>query len=139
MNQRAIRALVRKDLKVVVQSKAVLLPIIIVPLLMLAIPLVMLFVMARVPISNQDMQEIEPMLRNPVFAGMTPLEAMRLARVRLVTGKVTRSWTTLNASRNSTSLNVKRVNWNARPNSSINRSPSCRPQSKPILLSIELP
>lgn len=37
MNQRAIRALVRKDLKVVIQSKAVLLPIIIVPLLMLVV------------------------------------------------------------------------------------------------------
>ncbi|MDA8217427.1 MAG: ABC transporter permease subunit [Dehalococcoidales bacterium] len=37
MNWRAIRAIVRKDLKVVTQSKAVLLPLILVPLIMLVI------------------------------------------------------------------------------------------------------
>jgi ABC-2 type transport system permease protein len=71
------RTIVRKEWADMLRNKLVFYVVIFVPLLMLAIPLVMLFVMARVPISNQDMQEIEPMLRNPVFAGMTPLEAMQ--------------------------------------------------------------
>ena len=37
MNARAIRAIVRKDLMVVLQSKAVLLPIVVVPLVMLLV------------------------------------------------------------------------------------------------------
>jgi ABC-type Na+ efflux pump permease subunit len=37
MNQRAMRAIIRKDLKVVLQSKAVLIPLIMVPLLILVI------------------------------------------------------------------------------------------------------
>ena len=37
MNQRAMRAIIRKDLKVVLQSKAVLIPLIVVPLLLLMI------------------------------------------------------------------------------------------------------
>jgi ABC-2 type transport system permease protein len=52
MNMRAVRAIVRKDLSVVLQSKAVLLPIIIVPLvLLLVLPVIATFApqLANVP------------------------------------------------------------------------------------------
>lgn len=74
---RQFRTIVRKEWADMVRNKLVLYVVILVPLLMAAIPIAMLFVMARVPISAQDMQEIEPMLKNPIFAGMTPLEAMQ--------------------------------------------------------------
>ncbi len=74
---RQFRTIVRKEWADMVRNKLVLYVVILVPLFMAAIPIAMLFAMARVPISAQDMREIEPMLKNPVFAGMTPLEAMQ--------------------------------------------------------------
>ncbi|MCX7670959.1 MAG: ABC transporter permease subunit [Anaerolineae bacterium] len=74
---RQFRTIVRKEWADMVRNKLVLYVVILVPLLMAAIPIAMLFVMSRVPISAQDMEEIEPMLTNPIFAGMTPVEAMQ--------------------------------------------------------------
>ncbi len=65
MNWRAIRAIVRKDLKVVVQNKGVIIPIIVVPLLILGI---LPALAALVPLFEADLsdafREFEPFLAN---------------------------------------------------------------------------
>jgi ABC-2 type transport system permease protein len=44
---------------------------------MTALPVIMLFVMGRTPVSAQDMEEMGRVLRNPVFTGMNPTEAIQ--------------------------------------------------------------
>ncbi|MBZ0305752.1 MAG: ABC transporter permease subunit [Anaerolineae bacterium] len=62
MNWRAIRAIIRKDLKVVFQSKAVLMPIIIVPLLLLVlIPGGMGIALTRVEMPEDDLKDFDLM------------------------------------------------------------------------------
>ncbi len=82
MNWRAIRAVVRKDLKVVGQSKMVMLPLILVPLLLLVVmPLAMTLPIVLSPDSmtgtSSDMQELFDMLPaglSQEFEGMGDVE-----------------------------------------------------------------
>ena len=60
MNARAIRAVIRKDLFAVVRSKAVLIPLILVPLLMLVImPALMVFVGRAAPSSSATISALQ--------------------------------------------------------------------------------
>ncbi|MCX7708090.1 MAG: ABC transporter permease [Anaerolineae bacterium] len=72
-----IRTIIIKEWLDVRRNKLVLSVVLFVPLLMAAIPIAMLIIMARVPISQSDYQELGPMLENPLFAGLTPTEAMQ--------------------------------------------------------------
>ncbi len=80
MNWRAIRALVRKDLKVVVQNKGVVLPIILLPLILfIVIPALALFIPSMsAGASSQDLAEltrmVAPGLRDQLV-GLTPDQA----------------------------------------------------------------
>ncbi|MDQ1301588.1 MAG: type transport system permease protein, partial [Chloroflexota bacterium] len=74
---RQFRTIIRKEWADMLRNKLVFYVVIFVPLLMLAIPVVMLFVMGRVPVSEQDLREMERLLQNPIFAGMSPAEAMQ--------------------------------------------------------------
>jgi ABC-2 type transport system permease protein len=63
MNSRAIRAIVRKDLKVVSQSKGVLIPLIVVPLIMfVALPLLATFAPAAMNIPGASLSDVESFL-----------------------------------------------------------------------------
>jgi ABC-2 type transport system permease protein len=66
MNTRAIRAIVRKDLKVVSQSKAVLIPLLIVPVIMFVImPAVLALLMPlSMNMPGASLSSIEPFLEN---------------------------------------------------------------------------
>jgi len=75
MNQ--INTVIRKEWEDGMRNKTVLSVVIIVPLVMTAMPLIMLFVMGRTPVKAQDMEEMGLLLRNPVFAGMNPIEAIQ--------------------------------------------------------------
>ncbi len=72
-----IRTIIAKEWADVRRNKLVLYVIVFVPLLMTAIPVVMLYFTARVPISQRDYQELGRVLENPLFAGMSPAEAMQ--------------------------------------------------------------
>ncbi len=74
---RQFRALVRKEWADMLRNKLVFYVVIFVPLLMLAIPVAMLFVMRQVPPNEQDLAELGRMLQNPIFAGMNAVEAMQ--------------------------------------------------------------
>lgn len=74
---RQFRAIVGKEWADMRRNKLVISVVIFVPLLMVAIPIVMLIVMSRTPISEQDLREVERMLANPLFAGMNSLDAMQ--------------------------------------------------------------
>lgn len=78
MNRRAIAAIVRKDIRVALQSKAVTLPLIIVPLvIVIAMPLLVTFIVrfaGGAAMSAQDMQELRAMMPPELmeqFAGLT--------------------------------------------------------------------
>lgn len=82
LNQRAIRAIMRKDLRQVTQNKMVWLPMVILPLILLVImPLAMVLLPTLFPTADADMEEVITMLdRAPAFmraplAEMTPLQA----------------------------------------------------------------
>jgi len=77
MNQ--IRTIMGKEWFEMIRNKIVFSVIIFVPLVMTAIPVLFLFVLSRVPPSPKDLSEISRMLGNPLFAGMTPTEAMQSA------------------------------------------------------------
>lgn len=65
MNWRAIRALIYKDLRVVVQSKAVMLPALIVPaIFIVVIPLIFAFIMANPDLMGGTQSDLEPFLAN---------------------------------------------------------------------------
>lgn len=66
MNRRAMSAVIRKDLKVVVQSKAVLIPLIVVPVLMLVLlpALVALVPLLDAQASAAEMQDLQAFLSN---------------------------------------------------------------------------
>lgn len=74
---RAIITIVKKEWMEVRKNKLVLSVVLFVPLLMVVIPLVMLGVMGRVGASQSDMEEMAAMLRNPLFAGLDPIEAIQ--------------------------------------------------------------
>lgn len=73
----AIRTIVIKEWLDVRRNKLVLSVVLFVPLLMAAIPVVMMIIMGRVPVSQSDYQELGRMLENPIFAGLSPAEAMQ--------------------------------------------------------------
>jgi ABC-2 type transport system permease protein len=75
MNQ--VSTVIRKEWEDVLRNKTVLSVVIIVPLVMTALAIVMLFVMGRTPVTTQDLQEMGRMLNNPIFAGMSAAEAMQ--------------------------------------------------------------
>jgi ABC-2 type transport system permease protein len=75
MNQ--IGTVIRKEWEDGFRNKTVLSVVIIVPLVMTALPLAMLFVMGRTPVSAQDLAEMGRLLSNPIFAGMNPTEAIQ--------------------------------------------------------------
>lgn len=72
-----IRTIVTKEWVDVRQNKMVASVVLLVPLLMTAIPIVMLYIFRGVPISASDAQEMGAMLANPIFAGMDAREAMQ--------------------------------------------------------------
>jgi ABC-type Na+ efflux pump permease subunit len=64
MNIRAIQAIVRKDLKVAIQNKGVLLPIIILPLvLFIVFPLIMVFTATMVDTVGTSMSNVDELLK----------------------------------------------------------------------------
>ncbi len=71
------RAIVRKEWADMLRNKLVFYVIVFVPLLMLAIPVVMLIIMSRAPVSAQDLEEMQGMLKNPIFAEMNSIEAIQ--------------------------------------------------------------
>jgi ABC-2 type transport system permease protein len=74
---RQFRAVVRKEWADMLRNKLVFYVIIFVPLLMLAIPIVMLIIMRQTPVSAQDLEEMQGMLKNPIFAEMNSVEAIQ--------------------------------------------------------------
>jgi ABC-2 type transport system permease protein len=74
---RQIRAVIRKEWTDMLRNKLVFYVIVFVPLLMLAIPVVMLFVMRMAPVNPQDLEEMQGVLKNPIFAEMSSLEALQ--------------------------------------------------------------
>lgn len=72
-----IRTIIAKEWVDVRQNKMVAYVVLLVPLLMTAIPIVVLYIFRTVPISAGDMEELSAMLANPLFAGMTAREAMQ--------------------------------------------------------------
>jgi ABC-2 type transport system permease protein len=72
-----VSTVIRKEWEDGMRNKTVLSVVIVVPLVMTALPVAMLFVMARTPVSAQDMEEMGQVLSNPIFAGMNPIEAIQ--------------------------------------------------------------
>jgi ABC-2 type transport system permease protein len=72
-----VRVIVRKEWEDVRRNKLVFWVVVGVPLLMLAIPVIMLAFMGRLPVSAQDYEEMGRMLENPIFAGLNPAEALQ--------------------------------------------------------------
>jgi ABC-2 type transport system permease protein len=72
-----IRTIISKEWADVRRNKLVFSVVWGIPLLMAAIPVVMLIIMSRVPIKQSDFEELGRMLNNPLFSGMSPTEAMQ--------------------------------------------------------------
>lgn len=72
-----IRTIISKEWADIRRNKLVFSVVWGVPLLMAAIPIVMLILMSRVPVSQSDYAELGGVLKNPLFAGMSPTEAMQ--------------------------------------------------------------
>ena len=72
-----IRTILHKEWADTLRNKLILYVIIFVPLIMTAIPIVLLFVTARAPVNPADLEEMRGMLNNPLFAGMDPREAIQ--------------------------------------------------------------
>lgn len=74
---RQFRAVVGKEWADMLRNKLVFYVVIFVPALMVAIPIVMLAVMSRVPVSEQDLQELGRAMSNPLFSGLDSLDALQ--------------------------------------------------------------
>ncbi len=74
-----IRTILLKEWADALRNKLVFYVVVFVPLLMIAIPVVMLYLMGRLPVSQSDYEEMGALLRNPIFAGMAPAEGMQAA------------------------------------------------------------
>jgi ABC-2 type transport system permease protein len=72
-----VGTVIHKEWEDGIRNKTVLSVVILVPLVMTALPVIMLFVMGRAPVSSNDLQEMSALLSNPLFAGMTPTEAIQ--------------------------------------------------------------
>lgn len=73
----AVTTVIGKEWADVRRNRLVLSVVLFMPLLITAIPVVMLAVMSRVGINQSDYEQLGPLLDNPMFAGMTPVEAMQ--------------------------------------------------------------
>lgn len=74
---RAVRTIVAKEWADVFRHRLVLWIVVLVPLLITAIPLVMLGMTGRLGVTEADYAELGPLLDDPRFAGLTPVEAMQ--------------------------------------------------------------
>ena len=72
-----IRIIIEKEWADAFRNKLVFYVVVLVPLLMTAIPTVMLYIMGHVPVSQSDYQDLGRVLNNPLYAGMSPTEAMQ--------------------------------------------------------------
>lgn len=81
---RQLRTIIAKEWAEVLRNKMVLYVVIIVPLVMTALPIVMLFAVAQVPADAGDMQEMGSLMRNPLFADMSPTEAVQSAMASMM-------------------------------------------------------
>jgi ABC-2 type transport system permease protein len=72
-----IVTIIKKEWLDVRKNKLVLSVVLFVPLLMMVIPLVMMGIMGNVGVSQSDYDEMQMMLKNPIFAGMDPVEAVQ--------------------------------------------------------------
>lgn len=73
----AVRTIVAKEWAEVRRHKLVLSVVLLMPLLITAIPVVMLAVISRIGINQSDYDQLGPLLDNPMYAGMAPVEAMQ--------------------------------------------------------------
>jgi ABC-2 type transport system permease protein len=74
-----IRTIVAKEWADVLRNKMVFYVVVFVPLLLTAIPVVMLYILGHSPVNQSDYEEMRRMLQNPIFAGLMPAEAMQSA------------------------------------------------------------
>jgi ABC-2 type transport system permease protein len=72
-----IRTIIAKEWADVLRNKLVFYVVVFVPLLMVAIPVIMLYIMGHAPVSQSDYEEMGRMLRNPIFTQMAPVEAVQ--------------------------------------------------------------
>ena len=72
-----VRTILAKEWAEVGRNKLVLSVVLIMPLVITAIPVVMLAVMSRIGVNQADYDQLAPVLNNPMLAGMTPVEAMQ--------------------------------------------------------------
>jgi ABC-2 type transport system permease protein len=72
-----IRTIMSKEWQDALRNKTVFYVVVLVPMFMVIIPIVLLFLMVRLPVSESDMAELGRALNNPLFAGMQPAEAMQ--------------------------------------------------------------
>jgi ABC-2 type transport system permease protein len=73
----AVGTIIKKEWMDVRKNKLVLYVVLFVPLLMTAIPLVMMGIMGRVGVSQGDLEEMATMLKNPLFQGLNAVEAVQ--------------------------------------------------------------
>ncbi len=74
---REIRTIIAKEWEDTLRNKLILSMLILIPVLMTAIPIGMLWGMATGPIKQSDLQEMSRMLANPIYAGMEAREALQ--------------------------------------------------------------
>ena len=72
-----IRTIISKEWTDMVHNKLVLYLLILLPLLMTALPVGLLYFTGKAPVSQRDLEEMGRMLANPIFGGMTPAEVMQ--------------------------------------------------------------
>jgi ABC-2 type transport system permease protein len=73
----AIATIIHKEWLEVRKNKLVLSVVLFIPLLMTLIPLAMMIVTSRFGVTQSDMQEMSAMLRNPLFGGLSGIEAVQ--------------------------------------------------------------
>lgn len=75
----AVWTIMKKEWLEIRKNKLILSVVVLLPLIMVVIPIVMLAIMGNVPVSQSDYEEMAAMLRNPIFAGLTPEEGLQSA------------------------------------------------------------
>lgn len=73
----AVATMVRKEWAEMVRSKVVLSVILVMPIVVTAIPVVTLALLKGAEVSASDYEDLGPLLDDPRFAGLTPVEAMQ--------------------------------------------------------------
>ncbi len=73
----AVTTIIGKEWAEVRRNKLVLSVVLIMPIVITAIPVVLLAVMSRVGVNRTDYEQLGPLLDNPMFEGMSPVEAMQ--------------------------------------------------------------